>query len=360
MNTALESIVPDPLAHEATEPSSLGELVAFVLVGGAGALGFVVLSSLAMNVGGNAPRWLVSTLCYAFLIVPVYLLHRRFTFRSEAPHLHALPRYVGVQVLGLALALLFSYVAYHLVAVPTPAAALLVIGLTSVVNFVVLKVWAFAVPGSRAAAMPKALLNAVHGGMVFGRRVRVLSEQLAEAIPPGRGTVLDLGCGDGSVAAALMALRPELAVEGVDVLIRPETHIPVSRFDGHTLPFADGAFDYVTIVDVLHHTDDPARVLAEACRVARRGVVIKDHLLEGFAAGPTLRLMDWVGNRGHDVVLPYNYLSAQRWDAVFGEAGCRVVTRRASLRLYPAPASLLFDRQLHFVALVAPPQAVAA
>ena len=27
--------------------------------------------------------------------------------------------------------------------------------------------------------------------------------------------------------------------------------------------------------------------------------------------------MDWVGNRGHDVRLPYNYLSKAEWNAIF-------------------------------------------
>jgi hypothetical protein len=42
--------------------------------------------------------------------------------------------------------------------------------------------------------------------------------------------------------------------------------------------------------------------MREAARVANHSVVIKDHLLEGMFAGPTLHFMDWVGNRGHDVV----------------------------------------------------------
>ena len=200
---------------------------------------------------------------------------------------------------------------------------------------------------------PKAILNAVHNSVVFGRRVRILSQHLARVIPDG-GRVLDLGSGDGSVAAALMRLRSDLAIEGVDVLVRPKTLIPVTWFDGSVLPFGDKSFDYVTIVDVLHHTNDPAAVLTEACRVARKGVVIKDHLLQGFGAGPTLRLMDWVGNRGHDVVLPYNYLSPERWDAAFKRAGLEHVTTIDRLGLYPAPATLIFDRRMHFVALMAP------
>jgi SAM-dependent methyltransferase len=197
------------------------------------------------------------------------------------------------------------------------------------------------------------LLNAVHGAAVFSRRVRVLASHLADAIPT-RGRILDLGAGDGSVAAALMRLRPDLAVEGVDVLIRPQTLIPVTAYDGRTLPFPDQSFDYVTIVDVLHHTDDPAPILAEAARVARQGVVLKDHLLEGVLAGPTLRFMDWVGNRGHGVVLPYNYLTRQQWTSVFARAGLRVVSNQERLGLYPPPFGWLFDRRLHFVALLAP------
>lgn len=195
----------------------------------------------------------------------------------------------------------------------------------------------------------KQVLNAVHGALIFGRRVDALADALAAAIPAGPGRILDLGCGDGQVAVALMQRRPELSVEGVDVLVRPVTHIPVTRYDGVTLPFGDGTFDHVTIVDVLHHTDDPGAVLAEAARVARSGVVVKDHLREGLLAGPVLRLMDWVGNRGHDVRLPYNYLDTVQWQDAYARAGIEETSRQERLGLYPAPLSWAFERRLHFV-----------
>ena len=132
----------------------------------------------------------------------------------------------------------------------------------------------------------------------------------------------------------------------------PPAAIPVTVYDGDRIPFVDKSFDWVTIVDVLHHTDDPARVLAECSRVAKLGVVIKDHLREGFGAFPTLRLMDWVGNRGHDVRLPYNYLSKAEWDAVFEKIGVARATWNQSLDLYPQPFSLAFDRSLHFISTV--------
>lgn len=201
--------------------------------------------------------------------------------------------------------------------------------------------------------LQKQLLNNVHDRAVFKRRVRVLSGHLADELRDG-GTVLDVGCGDGSIAHAVMARNPRLDVQGIDVMLRPHSAIPAKVYDGDHIPFADKAFDWVTIVDVLHHTDDPARVLAECVRVARRGVVIKDHLREGFAAFSTLRVMDWVGNRGHDVRLPYNYLSKAEWHSIFAELSVSPVRWNEALGLYPQPFALAFDRSLHFVATVKP------
>ena len=314
----------------------------------------------------GVPDWLMSTLCYAAFIGPVYLAHRRFSFRSDAPHGRALPRYIAVQLCGLALASLFSYICYSVLGIPTIAAGILVIALTAGFNFVIVRTWAFATGptiwggGLMAALDPKAVLNSAHNALVFDRRIRILATHMARTIPEGGGTVLDLGCGDGSMDVLLMQMRPDLKIEGADVFFRPKSHIPMIQYDGTTLPFPDGHFDYVTIVDVLHHTDDPAGVLAEAARVSRKGVAIKDHLLEGFLAGPTLRLMDWVGNRGHGVRLPYNYLSNEQWRDAFARAGLGQKLWTEKLGLYPIPFSWLFERGLHFVALMTPKQAATA
>lgn len=191
-------------------------------------------------------------------------------------------------------------------------------------------------------------LTRLHAKAVFGRRVRVLAAHIAGLLP-ARARVLDVGCGDGSVAALVMQARPDVTVTGIDVLVRPSTRIPVESFDGSHVPFDDGAFDAVTFVDVLHHTLDPTVLLREARRVAKQAVVIKDHLADGFLAWPTLRFMDWVGNAGHGVALPYNYWTSDRWSAGFREVGLRVDAEIHDLGLYPPPASWLFDRSLHAV-----------
>jgi hypothetical protein len=54
------------------------------------------------------------------------------------------------------------------------------------------------------------------------------------------------------------------------------------------------------------------------------------------------------------VALPYSYWSPDRWERSFANAGLRVVEQRERLGLYPWPASLVFDRRLHFIAVLEP------
>jgi SAM-dependent methyltransferase len=193
------------------------------------------------------------------------------------------------------------------------------------------------------------LLEHIHGGFVYGRRIRVLSEHLAELIPP-RARVLDVGSGDGLLAHSIRQQRVDIEIKGIDVLIRGRTHVPVEAFDGKHIPYNDAAFDYVMLVDVLHHAEDPSLLFREAARVARKALVVKDHTLKGFLAGPTLRLMDRVGNRRHGVTLPYNYWTREQWMQNIEALGLEIAAWKNELGLYVRPARWVFDRSLHFVA----------
>jgi SAM-dependent methyltransferase len=84
--------------------------------------------------------------------------------------------------------------------------------------------------------------------------------RIMEACRPG--LVLEIGGGSGN----LKAFAPR--VISTDILSAPWLDAVA---DAQALPFGDGTFDGIVMVDVLHHLEVPRRFLKEAQRVLRPG-----------------------------------------------------------------------------------------
>jgi SAM-dependent methyltransferase len=201
--------------------------------------------------------------------------------------------------------------------------------------------------------MIKKSIGQAHEKLVFNRRVRVLVQEIGAMLPPN-AEMLDVGTGDGQIAKMIGEQQTGTQVQGIDIMKREVIHIPVTLFDGKVIPLEDNSVDVVTFVDVLHHTDDPQILISEAARVARKAVIIKDHLSENALDHMTLRAMDWVGNAPHGVVLPYNYAPRKDWNSWFSHAGLKTDAFQTDVPLYPAPLSWVFGRKLHFIARLVP------
>jgi demethylmenaquinone methyltransferase / 2-methoxy-6-polyprenyl-1,4-benzoquinol methylase len=103
---------------------------------------------------------------------------------------------------------------------------------------------------------------------------------LVSRLPGDGGRVLDVATGTGLVAAELV--RRGFRVTGVDQ--SPEMLAGAhGRFQGRvelveasaeSLPFADGAFDHLTVTYLLRYVDDPGATLAELARVVRPGGIV--------------------------------------------------------------------------------------
>ena len=193
------------------------------------------------------------------------------------------------------------------------------------------------------------LTDWVHRKYIHPRRVRVLAAGIASLLPD-RCSVLDVGTGDGWVARLIHDARPGAEIVGIDTQVRQETHIPVVRYDGMTIPFPDGRFDVVLFVDVLHHAPDPRVLLGEGRRVGSRHIIVKDHTCQNRFDAAILRWMDDVGNTQHGVPVTYRYESRSQWAEDFASLDLVPSAWIDRLGLYPAPVSLLFERRMHFVA----------
>lgn len=96
------------------------------------------------------------------------------------------------------------------------------------------------------------------------------SAELALAIPllPPGGRVLELGAGDGWQASLLA--QQGFTVTALDVKSPASVdkqYVPVTLYDGRTLPFPDASFDAVFSSNVLEHVKDFDRIQAELARV---------------------------------------------------------------------------------------------
>lgn len=127
---------------------------------------------------------------------------------------------------------------------------------------------------------------------------------------------LDVGAGDGWFAMSLERMGICDTVTAVDVEPRPRAFHPVEIYDGERLPFPDRAFDLVYAVDVVHHADDPSKLLADMARCTRRCLLLKDHTWRTKWGWFALAAMDEVGNRRFGVRSVYNYQHGWEWDAV--------------------------------------------
>jgi len=190
-----------------------------------------------------------------------------------------------------------------------------------------------------------------HEHHIHRRRIRVLADRICELVPPD-ASLLDVGCGDGQLAALVQKRRPDVNIRGLDVLVRDDTAIEVDPFDGINIPYEDDQFDVVMLVDVLHHADSASDLLRQCARAAKSHILIKDHYLQGFAAQRTLMWMDHVGNARHGVEIPCNYLTPDQWSELFDANSLRVDRCIDHLGLYPPPLSWFFERRLHFLAIL--------
>lgn len=89
----------------------------------------------------------------------------------------------------------------------------------------------------------------------------------------GDGLVLDLGCGRGYWMRRMSdaGLQPVGIEPDFDRVRLAAPFGPVAAAGGGGLPMADGSIGLVWCIHVLHHLEDPDRVLAEVRRVLRPG-----------------------------------------------------------------------------------------
>ena len=104
------------------------------------------------------------------------------------------------------------------------------------------------------------------------------------------------------------------------------------------------------MIDVLHHTKEPNTLIQEASRVAKKGIIIKDHNCNNKIQYLMLRFTDWFGNFQYNVQLTNNFMSYNQWITLFNEHKFITVKYLTNFGLYPKFTKLFFWKTMDFIA----------
>jgi trans-aconitate methyltransferase len=176
-------------------------------------------------------------------------------------------------------------------------------------------------------------------------------EQLARLTLAGDERILDVGCGDGKVTAALAARVPRGSVLGVDpsqnMIAYAAAHFPPAGHpnlcfevaDARALPFRD-EFDRVVSFNALHWVPDQAaalRAIRTALKPAGRT------LLRFVCRGPRKSLEAVIedvrrsprwADRFRDFQQPWVHFTPEEYAALAGQNGLRVLRIRTEDRAW--------------------------
>ena len=128
-----------------------------------------------------------------------------------------------------------------------------------------------------------------HHASVVGQHRRRTAEDAAAFLLPHLDptmSILDVGCGPGSITVGLARRVPEGSVVGIDVVeqvledareLAAASDAPNVSFeagDVYALAYEDSSFDVAYAHQVLQHLTDPARALRELRRVVKPGGLV--------------------------------------------------------------------------------------
>ncbi|NJN17844.1 MAG: class I SAM-dependent methyltransferase [Oscillochloris sp.] len=159
------------------------------------------------------------------------------------------------------------------------------------------------------------------------------ASRLLRRVTPAPQRILDAGCGEGFAMQVVFGFT-NAALVGLDgsagALQVASTLNPARRFtagDLLDLPFPDRSFDLVVCMEVLEHLDDPARGLAELCRVSADWLLLSvpnEPLFRGanFLRGKNVAA--WGNDPGH-----VNHWSSGHFKRFINKQ-CRVITLQTS------------------------------
>lgn len=130
---------------------------------------------------------------------------------------------------------------------------------------------------------------------------------------PAKGSLLDVGCADGTTTYQIHRSFPNLKITGLDsyekaINFAKKTK-PKIKFvigDAHKLPFKHSTFDLVTSIETLEHLEDPQKTLLEINRVLKpQGILI----IGQDTDSPLFKIIWWLWTKSKGSVWNHSHIN---------------------------------------------------
>lgn len=135
-------------------------------------------------------------------------------------------------------------------------------------------------------------------------------------------SVLDVGCGNGMWAKIIKKTIPGIFIQGLDLknyLWKENRDIPMTLYDGINIPFSNSNFDASLLFFVLHHADNPERVLTETLRVSKKHLLILEEIYSNSIQKWLMIIYDILVNLlifGERISIP-KFKTKEEWESIF-------------------------------------------
>lgn len=145
--------------------------------------------------------------------------------------------------------------------------------------------------------------------------------------------VLDIGAGGGWIGENISVAK-EAHVTLLDVADMNRTDLPLHVYDGQNIPFPNASFDDCLLLFVLHHCEDPIRVLAEAVRVAQNRLVIFEDTFRNPFEKFLACANDFISNSPFFLAnpfkmnMPFHYRRVVEWEDIFKQLSLKVTFKK--------------------------------
>jgi ubiquinone/menaquinone biosynthesis C-methylase UbiE len=179
------------------------------------------------------------------------------------------------------------------------------------------------------------MIGKIYRNLCIGKARKIIDESGSYII----GNVLDVGSGRGYISKEIS--KQGHKVQCLDVKDLNLTSLPLKIYDGRKIPFKNDSFSTVLVCYVLHHADDPIKLLKECLRVSKKRLII----FEDNGDSPLTKPLDIIFNNLHGVKTPLNFLNLKQWIKVFKKHRIKIIKIKRHVEkqwFYPGVEHIMF------------------